>query len=145
MEDRRKLESDRPAAGSEAAAESSREGRIRAALGVARGRLPGVESRWLYKYYQYLAAQLSLPFAAQYVGDLGRSPQTVPLLTVVALLDPAEVSGGPTEGVMCVAQSGEHRLELALVDVEVEADHPNFQFLDDYWYWFWNWRFDPGI
>jgi hypothetical protein len=130
---------------SEPAAEIDRDGRIRAILGLRGGLLPKVEPRWLRRYYEHLAARLSLPFAAQYVGELGRSQPIAFLVTVVALLEPDNTSGECGDGLMCAAQNGDQRLELSLVDVEVEPDHPNFQFLDDYWYWFWNWRFDPRI
>ena len=108
-------------------------------------RCPASERRWLRNYHEYLAAQLSLPFAAHYTGDLARVRQSVPLVTVVALVDPGEMSEHEYDGLVCLAHDEKEPLRLSLVDIEVDADHPNFQLLDDYWYWFWNWRFDPSI
>ena len=122
-----------------------RESRVRAALGVAAGPLPRVERRWLRSYHNYLSTRLSLPFAAHYTGDLARVRQSVPLVTVVALVDPSEESEYESDGLVCLAHDEKEHLRLSLVDIEVDADHPNFQLLDDYWYWFWNWRFDPSI
>ena len=124
-------------------AQDNREGRIRAALGLALGHLPKVERRWLHCYYEHLAAKLSIPFTAQYTGEGGCSRPI--LVTVVALLDPEEASGHEADGLVCAAHEGSQQRDLPLVDIEVEADHPNYQLLDDYWYWFWNWRFDPRI
>ena len=123
----------------------NREGRIGAALGLARGPLPHVERRWLHVYHEFLAARLSLPFAAQYTGDLARLRQTIPQVTVIALIDPGESGESEWDGLVCFAQDDKEQLRLALVDIEVDVDHANFQLLDDYWYWFWNWRFDASI
>jgi hypothetical protein len=122
-----------------------RESRIRTALGLRGGPLPHVERRWLRGYHAHLAAHLSLPFSAQYAGDLARVRQSVPVVTVVALVDPSEKSEYECDGLVCLAHDERELLRLSLVDIEVDADHPNFQLLDDYWYWFWNWRFDPRI
>jgi hypothetical protein len=123
----------------------NRESRIHAALGIARGPLPHVERRWLHVYHEFLAARLSLPFTAQYTGDLARLRQTIPQVTVTTLVDPNETGEHECDGLVCLAQDGEEQLRLALVDIEVDVDHVNFQLLDDYWYWFWNWRFDASI
>ncbi|MCX7427870.1 MAG: hypothetical protein NTW96_19855 [Planctomycetia bacterium] len=120
-----------------------RESRVRAALGLPGGPLPRVERRWLRNYHKHLTAHLRLPFAAHYTADLARVRESVPLVTVVALIDPGETS--EYDGLVCLAHDEREQLRLSLVDIEVDADHPNFQLLDDYWYWFWNWRFDPGI
>jgi hypothetical protein len=125
--------------------DDNREGRIRSALGLARGPLPHVERQWLHVYHEFLAARLSLPFAAQYTGDLARLRQTIPQVTVIALIDPGECGESEGDGLVCFAQDDKEQLRLALVDIEVDVDHANFQLLDDYWYWFWNWRFDASI
>jgi hypothetical protein len=121
------------------------EERIRAALGLARGPLPEVQSRWLHRYYEYLAAHLSLPFDGEYAEDISGYRQLVAPVTVVALLHPAEHGGHEELGLLCRAWRGDRQIELPLADVELPPDAANGQLIEDYWYWFWNWRFDPRI
>ena len=65
---------------------NDQEDRILAALGLARGPLPEVRTEWLDRYYDYLAAHLSLPFEAEYAEDIAGYRQLVSPVTVVALV-----------------------------------------------------------
>jgi hypothetical protein len=121
------------------------EERIRAALGLARGPLPNVQSKWLHRYYEYLVANLSMPFDAEYAEDISGYRQMVSPVTVVALLDPDDHSGHEECGLLCRARRTGQESELPLADLELTENSPNSQLLEDYWYWFWNWMFDPQI
>jgi hypothetical protein len=124
---------------------NDQEGRIRATLGIRRGPLPEVRTEWLRKYYEFLLGRLSLPFEAYYAGELGPFRQSASLVTAIALLDPGTNSHHERWGLACRVHRGSQEGEIALVDLEVEADHANYQLMEDYWYWFWNWRFDARI
>ncbi|MGA2059374.1 MAG: calcium-binding protein [Thermoguttaceae bacterium] len=126
--------------------EQAQELRIRTALGLNKGPLPNVEVEWLRKYYEYLAANLSLPFDARYAeeGDYYRKP-AYHQVKVLALLDPDKNPGREYNGLICRTHATDREIEVPLVDLEIEADNPNFQIIEDYWYWIWNWRFDPRI
>jgi hypothetical protein len=124
---------------------NDQEERIRAALGLAHGPRPEVQSQWLHRYYDYLAAHLSLPFDGDYAEDISGYRQLVAPVIVVALLHPGEHGRHEDFGLLCRARRGEQQIELPLADVELPPDSPNSQLIEDYWYWFWNWRFDPKI
>jgi hypothetical protein len=121
------------------------ESRIRAILKVPSGPLPEVGARRLQLYYAYLAAHLQLPFEARYAGDEIRYRQAPTPLCPIALVDPDATPHAESSGLICRAVQGGQVLDVALVDLEVDARHPNCQLIEDYWYWFWNWRFDPKI
>jgi hypothetical protein len=124
---------------------NDQEGRIRAALKLARGPLPAVGGVWLRNYYEHLAARLSLPFQAEYAEDIRGFRQLVSPVTVVVLLDPDKEPRHEDLGLVCEVLRGTQTLQLPFADLEVEPGTPNFQLIEDYWYWFWNWRFDPQI
>jgi hypothetical protein len=124
---------------------NDQEGRIRVALGIERGPLPAVESKWLYRYYDYLTAHLLFPFHAEYAEEKVGYRSVVSPVEVVALLHPDEHRRHEDFGLLCRAFRGAQELELPLSDVELIAQPPNNQLIEDYWYWFWNWRFDPKI
>ena len=124
---------------------NDQEKRIRAALGLARGPLPEVQSKWLHLYYEHLAANLSLPFDAEYAEDISGYRQLVSPITVVALVHPDDRDRHEEFGLLCRAHRGIQEIELPLADVELTENSPNSQLIEDYWYWFWNWRFDPKI
>lgn len=124
---------------------NDQEERIRAALGLMHGPLPEVQSEWLHRYHEYLSANLSLPFDAEYAEDITGYRQLVSRVTVVALLHPDEHGRHEDFGLLCRARRGTDEIEVPLADVELRTDSPNFQLIEDYWFWFWNWRFDPKI
>ena len=124
---------------------NDQEGRILAALGLARGPLPEVKTEWLDRYYEYLSAHLSLPFEAEYAEDISGYRQFVSAITVVALLHPDSHEGHAEFGLICRARRGKQEIELPLADVELTEIAANYRLTEDYWYWFWNWRFDPQI
>jgi hypothetical protein len=124
---------------------NDQESRIRAALGLAHGPLPKVRGEWLHRYYEYLAANLSLPFDAEYTGEISRYRQIASAITVVALIDPDGHARHEEFGLACRAHRGTQEIEVPLADVELKEHTPNYRLVEDYWYWFWNWRFDPQI
>ena len=124
---------------------TSQEGRIRAALRLARGPLPHVTSAWLERYYEHLSHHLVLPFAARYAGDLKPLGQPALPVTVISLFHPNQATNPEQTGLTCQAVDGQQSIEIPLVDLETPDESPNSQPIEDYWYWFWNWRFDPGI
>ena len=124
---------------------NNQESRIRAALGLEFGPIPEVQSEWLHRYYEYLEANLSLPFDAEYAEDIAGYRQLVSPITVVLLLHPDDHDRHEDFGLLCRARRASQSIELPLADVELTKDSPNGQLIEDYWYWFWNWRFDPRI
>ncbi len=123
----------------------SQEGRILAALGLLRGPLPRAETKWLFRYYEYLAAHLCLPFDARCPEDSGLIRPWTSIATVVAILPPSESPSQDGTGLKCKALRNGAETEIPLIDLEIDSSHPNAQFVEDYWYWFWNWQFDPRI
>jgi hypothetical protein len=115
------------------------------ALGLERGPLPKVQSKWLHRYYEYLTANLSLPFDAEYAEDVSGCRQLVTPVTVIDLVHPDDHDRHEDLGLLCRARRGTREIEVPLADVELTESTPNSQLIEDYWYWFWNWRFDPKI
>ncbi len=125
--------------------DNDQEKRIRKALGLAGGPLPDVQSQWLRRYHDYLSANLSLPFDAEYAEDIPGYRQALSRVTVEALVDPEEHGRHEEFGLYCRARRGTDAIEVPLADVELRTRSANLQLIEDYWYWFWNWRFDPSI
>ena len=123
----------------------TQEGRILAALGLLRGPLPHAVTKWLIRYYEYLAAHLCLPFEARCPEDTGVLRPWTSSVTVVEILPPSDHLVEDGTGLKCRAIRDAEATEIPLIDIEVETEHPNAQLIEDYWYWFWNWRFDPKI
>jgi len=123
----------------------TQEGRILAALGLVRGPLPRAATKWLVRYYDYLAEHLRLPFDARCPEETGVLRPWTSNVAVVELLAPSDHPVQERTGLKCNAFCGAVATEIPLIDLEVESDHPNAQLIEDYWYWFWNWQFDPKI
>jgi hypothetical protein len=123
----------------------TQEGRILAALGLLRGPLPHVVSQWLMRYHGFLTAHLRLPFDARSPEESGVLRPWTSGVTVLALLPPGDRRADDDTGLKCKANRGAESAEIPLIDLEVDANHPNSQLIEDYWYWFWNWQFDPKI
>jgi hypothetical protein len=124
---------------------NDQERRVRAALGLARGPLPEVQTQWLQRYYDHLTANLTFPFDADYAEDIAGYRQLISPVTVVALRHPNDHDRHEEFGLVCLARRGTQEIEVPLADVELPEDSPNSGLIEDYWYWFWNWRFDPQI
>jgi hypothetical protein len=139
------MESDASIAFTDSSKGANQEGRILAALGLARGPLPEVQTEWLNRYHEYLETQLSLPFEAEYAEDISGYRQRVSRVTVVALVHPDQHTGHEDFGLICRARRGTEEIEFPLADVELTESDPNSRLIEDYWFWFWNWRFDPRI
>ena len=103
---------------------NDQEERIRAALGLAHGSLPEVQSEWLHRYYEYLSANLSLPFDAEYAEDISGYRQLVSPVTVVALLHPDEHGRHEDFGLLCRARRGTEEIEVASGRRGTEGEFP---------------------
>ena len=114
--------------------------RIPAALGLKDGRLPVVDDDTLHEYYEYLSANLSLPFTAHYTKPTNPREEVLHKCTVLGLLDPSKCVNDEIDGIFCKTQKAEFEVNLPLVELEVPKGSPNFQMIEDYWDWFWNWR-----
>ena len=89
---------------------------------------------------------MSFPFEGQYTEEVGFYKQpSYSQVRVVAILAPRDNPAGEYSGLICRAKRAEEEIEVALVDLEVDDQNPNFPLIEDYWYWIWNWRFDPRI
>ncbi len=124
-----------------------RRSRLRAVFDLASDApLPPVDPTSLVRYYQYLAARLTIPFHACHAPGGDKDDRSV---RVLALLDPREWDGGQQVGLLCAVEPAGHersrftarqQTRVPLFELEVPHGHPNYQLLEDYWYWFWNWR-----
>jgi hypothetical protein len=114
--------------------------RIAATLGLSSGLLPEVDEESLYRYYEYLSAHLTFPFAAHYPEPAHSREETQFRCTVLELLDPSKHVGDMFDGIFCKTRKGKYELNLPLIELEVAHDSPNFHLIEDFWYWFWNFR-----
>ena len=114
--------------------------RIIEALGPLDGHLPSVGEETLSRYYKYLTARLSFPFAAHYPEPRSSLEEVEHRCTVLELLDPSKYICDEFDGIFCKTRKGKYEINLPLIELEIPQDSPNFQFIEDYWYWFWNWR-----
>jgi hypothetical protein len=127
------------------ASQHEQEERILRIMGLKRGPLPKVRAEWLSRYHAHLAANLSLPFEAEYAEDISGFRQLVSKVTVLALIPPDGHARIEDVGLYCRVRRASEEIDVPLADVELEERTPNSQLMDDYWYWIWNWRFDPSI
>jgi hypothetical protein len=118
----------------------SQKARIMAALGLSGDRMPKVDEDTLFRYYEYLSANLSVPFAAHYPHPTNAEEQSEFRCYVLELLDPANHLGDEFDGIFCKTRKGKYELKLPLIELELPQGSPNCQLIEDYWYWFWNWR-----
>ena len=114
--------------------------RILEALWPLGDHLPSVDEETLSRYYRYLTARLSFPFTATYPEARTALEERQHRCTVVELLDPVNDICDEFDGIFCKVRKGKYEINLPLIELEVPADSPNFQLIEDYWYWFWNWR-----
>jgi len=130
--------------GLEVAAKSSpehdRRDRIAVALGPLGDESPRVDEETLSRYYKYLSASLSFPFAAHYPEPKSSLEEVQYRCTVLELLDPTKDIYDEFDGIFCKTRKGKYEINLPLIELEIPEDGPNFQLIEDYLYWFGNWR-----
>ena len=124
----------------EANARHDQRDRILEALGPLGEHLPSLGEETLSRYYKYLSAKLSFPFAAHYPEPTTALEEVQHRCTVLELLDPARFCGDEFDGIFCKNRKGKFEVNLPLIELEIPNDSPNSQLIEDYWYWFWNWR-----
>jgi hypothetical protein len=124
----------------ESCPEHDRRDRIVEALGPFGGHPPSVDEETLCRYYNYLSARMSFPFAAHYPEPRSSLEEVQYRCVVLELLDPSKDIYDDFDGIFCKTRKGKYEINLPLIELEVPNDSPNSQFIDDYWYWFWNWR-----
>ena len=114
--------------------------RIRAIFGLtSNDPLPDVDDESLLTYYQYLIANLTFPFKADYMKETGPFSRRTKQVTVEGLGDPDDPFIDDTYGLFCSARKEKRSVDLALGELEVKRGQPNEQLVDDYAYWFCNW------
>jgi hypothetical protein len=119
---------------------SSQRDRIMKALGLTGGFLPRVDEDSLSRYYEFLSANLSFPFAAYYPHPTNAREQSEFRCYVLELLDPTIHLGDEFDGIFCKTRKGKYELNLPLIELELPQGSPNCELIEDFWYWFWNWR-----
>jgi hypothetical protein len=118
----------------------SQDDRIRNVFGVPDDApLPLVREETLAAYYDYLLANLSMPFDALYCQNGGKTRHLIHYVQVTELLDPRGRKHA-THGLFGKALHHRDALELPLAEFGVMEDNPNCQLIDDYAYWFVNCR-----
>ena len=129
-----------PSAVAVGVSEGGRKARIMKALGLTGDRLPAVDEHSLFRYYEYLSASLSFPFAACYPHPTNAREQNEFCCYVLELLDPTRHFGDEFDGIFCKTRKGKYELKLPLIELELPQESPDCRLIEDYWYWFWNWR-----
>ena len=124
----------------ESCPEHDRRDRIIKALGPLGEHQPSVDEETHYRYYEYLSARMSFPFAAHYPEPRSSLEEVQYRCIVLELLDPTNDIYDDFDGIFCKTRKGKYEINLPLIELEVPNDSPNSQFIEDYWYWFWNWR-----
>ena len=114
--------------------------RILATLGPTDDCLPVVDDDALHEYYEYLSANLSLPFTAHYPKPTNPREEVLHECTVLGLLDPSKYVNDEIDGIFCKTQKAEFEVHLPLVELEVPKGSLNLQMIEDYGDWLWNWR-----
>jgi hypothetical protein len=114
--------------------------RIIEALGALDEHLPKVNEETLSRYYNYLSARLSFPFAAHYPEPTTSLEEVQYRCTVLELLDLTKDILDDFDGIFCKTRKGKYEINLPLIDLYLPEDSFSFKLIDDYWYWFWNWR-----
>lgn len=102
--------------------------------------LPLVREETLAAYYDYLVANLTLPFDALYCQNGGKMRHLIHYVQVIELLNPRQGHKPTTHGLLGRATHHRETLELPLADFGVMEDNPNCQLIDDYAYWVVNCR-----
>jgi hypothetical protein len=102
--------------------------------------LPPVEDSTLTAYFDYLSANLTLPFEAIYCPTSGDVRQLIHYVQIFELADPRQLRKHNLYGLLCKAQNAKETLDLPLAELGVREENPNCQLIDDYAYWFHNWR-----
>ncbi len=113
--------------------QARQEDRIMAALGPATNRVPKVDRQMLWRYYQYLSANLLFPFVAHYPEPTNSREESVFRCVVLGLLDPEGHFGDEIDGLFCKTRKGKYELNLPLIELVVPQESPNFQLIEDYW------------
>ena len=124
----------------ESCSEHDRRDRIIMALGPLGEQSPRVDEETLSRYYKYLSASLSFPFAAHYPEPKSSLEEVEYRCTVVELLDPTKDIYDEFDGIFCKTRKAKYEINLPLTELEIPKDSPNFQLIEDYLYWFGNWR-----
>jgi hypothetical protein len=115
--------------------------RIRKVFGLADDApLPLVREDTLTTYYDYLVANLSLPFDALYCQNGGKTRHLIHYVQVTELLNPRNGRKPASHGLFGKALHHRETLELPLIEFGVMEDNPNCQLIDDYAYWVVNCR-----
>jgi len=124
----------------ESCPEHDQRDRIVVALGPLGKHSPSVDEVTLSRYYKYLSARMSFPFAAHYPEPKSSLEEVQYRCTGLELLDPANDIYDDFDGIFCKTRKGKYEINLPLIELEIPHDSPNFQLIEDYWFWFWNWR-----
>ena len=124
----------------ESCPEHDRRDRIIDALGPFGGHPPSVDEETLSRYYNYLSARMSFPFAAHYPKPTTSLEDVQYRCIVMELLDPTKDIFDEFDGIFCKTRKGKFENNLPLIELEISQDGPYFQLIEDYWFWFWNWR-----
>ena len=107
--------------------------RIRMVFGLTSDdALPKADEEAHRHYFDYLKAHLSFPFKAEYWPSTAIGPLKRGWLTVVGFADPPLDQDA---GIVCEARSRKDEFQVALADLHVDEDDPNFQHVEDYTDW----------
>jgi hypothetical protein len=110
--------------------------RIRMVFGLTSDdALPKTDEHAQQQFFDYLKANLSFPFKAEYWPTTAIGPDEGGKITVLGFSDP------PLDreaGIVCRARKGKQEVQVPLLGLQVNEDDPNAQHVEDYTYWLWD-------
>ena len=95
--------------------------------------LPPVDEQNQEKFLDYLKANLTFPFKAEYSPESSDSRSGK--VTILGFADPPI---DPDDGIVCEVCKGKSHFQAPLSNMQVHEDEPNFQHVADYTYWLWD-------
>jgi hypothetical protein len=98
--------------------------------------LPQVTYKTLEQYQRYLEQNLIFPFHATYEHETGPLKITEFQVKVVGLEEMID----DHYGLLCEGRDGRKKKIVALAELAVDRNNPNYGTVDDYLTWFWNCR-----
>ena len=116
---------------------NDQEDRIRAVFGLTSDDpLPDADEESLRAYQEYLETHLSMPFRADYAGDIGPSGLQRLQVKVTGFVDSDALD--IDVGIRCQATGPRWHVDAPLLDLESTSSASNRRLIQDYAYWFEN-------
>ena len=96
--------------------------------------LPPVDEQNHKQFLDYLKANLTFPFDADYAAASVLGSDTSETVQILRFADPPI---DLNDGILCEARKGKKHFQAALSNIQVHKDDPNFRHVEDYTFWLW--------